>query len=370
MSDASLISEFDQAVRRGASSRRTAIAERVTDLFIDVAERVDERQIDLFDEILSRLIEEIELTARAAISRRIAPVGNAPKGVIRRLAGDGDIAVAGPVLRASPRLADDDLAVIAGRMGKPHLLAISQRPSIAAPITDVLVQRGDGSVLRAVAANHGAQFSDPGYGSLVKRAAGDDRLAETIGQRPDLPPPHLRRLVAEASEIVRRRLLATAASEARHEVERCVVAAAAQAVGRIAASFHDAQRTVLALARSGKLDENALLEFATDGRRREVVASLSAMSRVPIDVIERLVQRGRRDALLVLGRAVGIGWPTVQAIIAMRDGHHGGQGDGQSELDPADAEATRICFERMSRPSAERIVQLWRNGGIRGGAVG
>src|SRR3979490_3085 len=120
---ATLIPEFEAAIRQGSDAKRAAMAERITDLFIDAADRFDAVQVALFDEILGRLIDEIEHKTLAEISRRIAPVAHAPIGVVRRLAGDDNINVAGPMLRGSPRLADTDLATIATRMGPPHLLA-------------------------------------------------------------------------------------------------------------------------------------------------------------------------------------------------------------------------------------------------------
>jgi hypothetical protein len=73
------------------------------------------------------------------------------------------------------------------------------------------------------------------------------------------------------------------------------------------------------------------------------VASASA----PSDDLEslRLVQRGRRDAQLVLGRAIGIGWPTMRAVFAMRDGDREGQGNCQGDAQLVDPETTRTRFE-------------------------
>ena len=49
------------------------------------------------------------------LSRRLAPVANAPIGILRRLAKDEDIAVAAPVLSGSPRIEEKDLVDIALR---------------------------------------------------------------------------------------------------------------------------------------------------------------------------------------------------------------------------------------------------------------
>jgi uncharacterized protein (DUF2336 family) len=349
--EAAAVSEFDDAIRHASADKRAVMAERVTALFVDAAESVDEAQVALFDEILARLIDEIETAVLAAISRRIAPVPNAPGRVIRRLAGNDDIAVAGPVLRASPRLTDPDLVVLATRMGQPHLLAIAQRDTVAEPVTEILVERGDGGTLQAVAANRGSRFSEPGFATLVKRATGDDRLAETIGLRPDLPPAHLRRLLGEATEVVRRRLLAASGSFARPEIEQAVAEAAASTAARIMAIYGEAQRSILALVRSGKLDEAALRAFAENGQRCETVASISALARLPIHLVERVACRERLDALLVLGRAMGFEWRTMRPVVTLCAGQ-----SARGML-----ETTKINFDRLSQASAEHVVRCWRH---------
>src|SRR5262249_60110704 len=130
----------------------------------------------------------IETKARAELPNQLAPVGNAPTQVVRRLARDDDIAVAGPLLKQSPRLAETDLVDIAQTKSQAHLLAISERPGIAEPVTDVLVRRGDQEVVRSVADNPEARISEGGFFTLVDRAEKDGVLAEKVGLRPDIPP--------------------------------------------------------------------------------------------------------------------------------------------------------------------------------------
>jgi uncharacterized protein (DUF2336 family) len=346
---ATLFPELELAIQHGSAEKRVDMAERVTALFIDAADRSDTEQIALFDQVLVRLVDEIESPARAGISRQLAPVERAPAGVVRRLAGDGDIDVAGPVLRHSPRLEDSDLAAIASRMGPSHLLAIAQRPAVAAPVTDILVERGDTGVLQAVAANRRAEFSDLGFGTLVKRAADDDALAETVGRRPDIPVWHLRRLVNESAEVVRRRLMVPPPTQG--ESGEALAKVSTEMAVRAAGAYREAQRTVMELVRTDKLDEAALLAFAKSARFEETVAALSALSRMPIEAVERLIRGERLDAMLILGRAIGIEWTTARAIIALRSAATSGP-----SLDDAKAN-----FDRLARQGAQRVVRFWRS---------
>src|ERR1700726_4563556 len=110
-----------------------------TDLFVGGAEQYSEEQIDLFDEVFNRLVIDLETAVRAILANRLAPIPNAPRTIIRSLAFDDSIEVAGPVLTYSERLDDSALIYNASVKGRPHLLAISQRHSLAESVTDLLV---------------------------------------------------------------------------------------------------------------------------------------------------------------------------------------------------------------------------------------
>src|ERR1700681_775639 len=110
---ASLIPELEDVLAHGSADRRAETLRRIAELFIDGSGRYDQDHVALFDDVLSSLIVEIETRTLAELARRLAPVTNAPLKVIRRLARDDDISVAGPVLLQSERLAETDLVDIA-----------------------------------------------------------------------------------------------------------------------------------------------------------------------------------------------------------------------------------------------------------------
>ena len=94
----SLIIELEEAVHSHSAEKRVETLRRVTDLFLGEAERLNDEQIALFDDVLGKLIHRIETKALAELSSRLAPIDNAPIDVIRRLARHDAIIVAGPVL--------------------------------------------------------------------------------------------------------------------------------------------------------------------------------------------------------------------------------------------------------------------------------
>ena len=51
----------------------------------------------------------------------------------------------------------------------------------------MIVDRGEVRVIRRLANNAGARFSESGYSGIVARAGDDDELTEILGLRIDLP---------------------------------------------------------------------------------------------------------------------------------------------------------------------------------------
>jgi uncharacterized protein (DUF2336 family) len=349
----SLIPELEEVIQHGSRKKRVETLQRVTSLFLYGASSYNDEHVDLFDHVFGLLIKEIENQARAELSARLAPVPNAPVNVLRALAKDDDIAIAGPVLELAPRLPDADLVDVAKTKSQAHLQAISARRVLGEAVTDVLVGRGDREVARTVAGNRGARISAMGFSRLVERAADDGVLAEKVGLRPDIPPPMFRELLMRATAVVLKRLLASAAPEAKAEV-RDVLSKVSKEVGaRVGPrDYSIAQRVVLNLNRAGQMNEAALFAFCSEGKYDESVVGLAALAKVPINVVDRLMSGDRPDPVLILCKAAGLGWSTVKGIFQV---HPKGKDVAQYGFDEAFAN-----YNRLSTSTARRVVRFWQ----------
>ena len=351
----SLIPGLDDIVKRGDPRRRGEIAHAISQLFFQDAANLRPDVIDLFDNLLIDLVPHAELASRVDLAERFSRLNNAPRHLVSQLARENEIAVAGPVLRHSPVLDDAALVEIARLKGQGHLLAMSERPTLSAVITDVLVERGDRDVVRRAAGNSGAVFSPGSYSELIKRAAQDGVLTLRIGQRSDLSGENLKQLLDGTLDVIRRRLSSVVNPVRQVEIKRAMAAIEeATLPPGPRRDFSGAQRTVLALHRGGHLGESALFGFAKAHKYEEAIASLSAMSGVRLSVLDRLITGDRYDPILVLGRVLNVGWPTVRALILMWYGPNRTPAD-------ADLEQARANFTRLMPTTAERVVNFWRN---------
>jgi len=183
----SVVRAVEQAIASGTPERRSRPLRRITDLFVEQAPQLKDDHVSAYDEVISRLARKVDSTDRIELSRRLADIGNAPVGVVKDLAQDADIAVAGPILERSTRLTDDDLIAITEKKTQGHLLAVSRRRSLSERVADALVKRGDQRVVHSVAQNQGAKLSEWTLASLVQKTLGDNALRKAMLQRLDLP---------------------------------------------------------------------------------------------------------------------------------------------------------------------------------------
>jgi uncharacterized protein (DUF2336 family) len=349
----SLIPELEHVIQNGTYARRAETVRRIANLFLDGAPTFNEDHIGLFDDVLCRLVVEIEAKARAEMAARFAQVENAPIDLMRQFANDDDIAVAGPVIAQSLRLNDTDLVDIAKTKSQAHLIALSGRNGIGEAVTDVLVQRGDTEVVRKVADNQTARLSEDGFSTLVERAEVDGELAEKVGARSDIPSHLFRDLVVRATAVVQQRLLAAAKPDTKAEIER-VLNKVAKEFGKVAPprDYSAALRTALELQQAGKLGETELANFAKEKKFEETVASLAVLCGVPIETADRLMAGDRPDPILILCKSKSYGWITARAIIMSRPS---AKGTSNQSLDAAFAN-----FEKLSPGTAQRVVRFWQ----------
>lgn len=352
----SLIADVENAIACGSSDQRVNTLRRITDLFVSSSDSYSAEQVDVFDDVITRLAEEIETKARAELANRLAPVTNAPVATVRKLARDPSIAVAGPVLSQSKSLTEADLLSFADGQDQARLLAISKRAAISEKVGDMLATKGDQDVVRSVARNAGARFSDAGFGKLVERSISDDELAVSVGLRADVPKEHFHALVSKASEAVFKKLAASNPA-AVGEVNRVLYDLTGHQGGtqeKVVRNYVQAKAAFEELQRSGKSIEATVQLYARKGKFEEVIVVISRLCQLPIDAVERILADKRVDndlALLVI-KAADMTWPTAKLILDMRFG-----ADGMT----AQASMTaRQHFERLQVATAKRVVRFYQ----------
>ena len=348
-----LLPGLDEIVRGSDPKRRANAARRISELFLQGAATFRADHVDLFDGVLTSLVPHTEFAARADLAERLSLLANAPRGLVGQLAHADEIAIAGPLLRRSPVIDEQVLIEIAAAKGQGHLLAMAERPTLSADLTEIIVARGERDVVRRTAGNAGAAFSENSYSTLIKRAGQDGVLTIKLGQRDDLSSEHLKELLSGSIDVIRRRLFQVVKPERQADIKQAMTAITGPSEREERRDFLPAQRTVLKLHREGMLGEGALLNFARAFKYEESVAALSAMTGVKIETLDRLISGDRYDPLLIAGKTIDLEWATVRALILLRLGPN-------RTASPADIENARVNYARLMPSTAQRVVAFWK----------
>jgi uncharacterized protein (DUF2336 family) len=350
----SLLEELDGALASNAIVDRARALRRVTDLFLTASAAYSEPEIAVFDHVMWRLAQEMETSLRAVLAARLAKVPNAPKTLMRTLANDQAIEVAGPVLRSSARLDDPTLVATAMAASQDHLLAISERATISEAVTDVLVERGDRIVALSTVCNAGARFSQAGHGILVERSKDDEELAVGVWSRTDVPHHQLLKLFSQVTENVRQKLEAADRGKT-HYIRDMMVGVANEMQNQMRAKAHDyveAERQVSALYRAGELNDAKVLAFASSGHFDATTVALSILCDLPIGACERAMVQDRAELVLMLARAVGLSWETTKAILRLRA--------GEANVASKDLVQCLNSFTKLKADTAGKALQFLR----------
>jgi uncharacterized protein (DUF2336 family) len=351
MAELNLIQELELAVSSGTDDRRRAALAYTTDLLI--AGRYDDDEVWMFGEVIGLLAGEIEASARAQLSERLAHFARAPSNIVDRLAMDDAIDVARPVLQHSDRLSPDALLRAAKNKSQDHLRAIAQRRSLNENVTDVLLARGDRDVTRTVAGNAGARFSDSGFWKLVQRCENDVVLTLELGGRKDIPRQHFQKLIARASDEVKSRLAAInpAAADEVCDVVTDVTGTIQERFGPATRGYFAAKRHVGEMHRRGQLTELALCGFIQDRKIEETIVALSLLCDLPVNVAERALNDDQGEMILLIAKAAKLSWPSAKLLLLL----HAGDGIAQHDLDRA-----LQNYSLLNVTTARKVLDFYR----------
>jgi len=300
--------------------KRHELLRALTDAYFDSAHGLNDKERALFDDIVERVLDDVEPLARQELSERLAAFPDAPPRVVVRLAGDV-IEVAAPVLTRSPVLADDDLARLALEKSQDHLLAISRRVRLSERVTDILVDRGNALVLDAVAGNLGARFSAPGAATLVDKASERETLWCRIADRTDLAVYVAQRLTPElaesmAAETARRGLgLAPAHTQALLQEMRDTLAARLEAAAARARPLAELIDQITAgTLRFG----DAVIELADADRVSDLAVLIGSRAGVASHVFVRDLFASEDTRLMNTCRAAWLDLESFSAVLRVR----------------------------------------------------
>jgi len=250
---------------------------------------------------------------RQIISEALKDVADAPPEVIRQLAWDAELVVAGPVLQYSPVLNSEDLLeIIKSSPATGRLGAISSRDGLMEPVADAIIATEDEEAIALLLGNESAQIREETLDDLIDRALDVESWHEPLVNRPILPS----RAAAKLARFVAHNLLS--ALSQRHDLEPDVLEEVCQVVDKRLreeppelpedekTTAEEALEKVKRLQAAGTLDEPTIVKAARSGDREFAIAALAVLAELKVAVIRKAVSSKSAKGMVAIVWKAGL----------------------------------------------------------------
>lgn len=349
------IKTFTGLGKKSSGERQDDLFRTMSTLMAASSHTCDGHQLEVYDQALLELVDMVETETRRVAAQRIAELDRAPHGIIRRLADDDEITVAGPILSKSPVLTDEDLVEICGSKSDLHLLAISERQILSAIVSEALIDNGSTAVRIQVAKNEGAQLSEACHVKLSNQSSTNYMLWNTLSKRSDLPEAVSARLVAIAKTKIKQKLVKDGRNDLAEKLDAAAQIAGkrvAQSIVQVDTDYGNAKLRLNRQIELGRLDESLVRRYALEDRFADTVVALAALVGFRHDCIVEWLSGNDLDPMLVIARANQFHVATLKAL--MRCGHR------RTELTDEQRSEALDRYEILNEERSKELVATWR----------
>jgi uncharacterized protein (DUF2336 family) len=337
------------------TSGRSALAETIMDLFAGKTSFLTDRERSLMFDILHKIIFDVEMAVRQALSAKLATMSDAPGALIKQLANDR-VEVAYEVLTKSRVLHDEDLIEVIRFRTLEHQLAIAMRYSVSEVVSATLAETGSESVIEALLRNENARISQGTLAYLVEQSRRMDTFQEPLLSRKELTPELARRMFLWVSAALRNHIISQfqlddATVDALLEqtaLEQCEAVKAADA-------DTDSEKLACEMETQRMLEPGLLVKALAQGEINLFIGMFARAARLRTRLVMRILFEPGGDGLAIACRGIGLDDKTFAQIFTLSRAARPHCGDIKAEMERATA-----VFRRLSRTQAERFLHRWR----------
>jgi uncharacterized protein (DUF2336 family) len=344
-----------ELAKEESSDKRRELLREITDMFFDSADTRTSKENQLFDEVLRAVAREMEEAVLADLSTRFADAADAPKELVRDLAGKA-FRVAEPLLRNSPVLRDEDLLRLVSEQSQEHIRAIAQRDTVSPALTHAIVKVGNDDAIDTLLRNAGATFERATIERVVDRAMETPKMHEGVVTRQDLPidllnemffvvEKKLRTVIVERNSRVDPKELDDALARARSRIEERNRKTANTGEMLQAAKLIDQKK------RNGDLTPNLLVSLFRDKQMPAFIYGLGELTGLDYETCKSIVARKDMDALATICRAAEIERPLFVTLAMLLAG-------GPSAM--THAESFGQLYNSVPIRAAQRAMRFYR----------
>lgn len=279
-------------------------------------------------EALDLLTRDQVTRVRQILAEALKDVAGVPPDVIRRLAFDTEIVVAGPVLEFSPVLSEKDLLdIIEQGVMQGRVEFISKRRTLSEGLSDAIAATGDERAIALLLANPSAQIREETLDKIIDEAAQIESWHAPLVARPKLSESAALRLAhfvaANLIEVLaeRRDLAPEVLAEVRRVVDARIDAAEPGFSAETADADEDAE-TPLEVAYGDALKRKGAGELTPahvsrvlEGAAREpAIAALAVMADIPLAAVQKTIHSKNQKGIVSVAWKAGLTPPMAEKV--------------------------------------------------------
>lgn len=285
---------------------RSGLAQKIAKLAPGLSPDEQDRLRRMAYETLQLLARDQLTRVRQVVAETLKDMAGVAPDVIRGLARDAELVVAGPVLEFSPVLSDDDLLeIITSNPVRGALTAISRRSQVAEAVADAIAGTDDKEAIAALLGNASAQIREETIDRLVDRAPEIESWHAPLVRRPKLSAraaAHLACFVADnLVKVLRDR------KDLDPETADAVKAAVHRRLkGEGDEELRQALATVARLHKEGGLDEVRIVDALLANDLAFAIAAISVLSGIGVDTLNKIIATRSAKGMLAAAWKAGL----------------------------------------------------------------
>ena len=336
---------------------RMALAETISDLFLQRGCMLTDRERTLMFSILRQMIHDAEMSVRRIVSAQLAERDDAPRDLVQRLAND-EIEVAYPILTKSTVLHDTDLIEVIQQRTLEHQLAIAIRQSVSEAVSGALVQTGNENVIGTLLENPSAKISGATMEYLVDEAKRFDRFHEPILRRHDLNPRLAKRMFMWVSAALRQHILENSGLS-QTDTDDLLEKVALEEVEAVTSPDRPKRKSETLAAEldtSGEVTPDLLVQSLSEGEVGLFMAMFRRFTGLREVLVMRLVFETGGEGLAIACKATGIDKENFSAIFSLSRKAR----PGSDTTLKRDSRKVLAFFDRITEDAAKEVVRRWQ----------
>ena len=346
-----------ELAREKSVAGRMALAETISDLFLQRGCTLTERERTLMFSILRQMIHDAEMSVRRVVSAQLAERDDAPRDLVQRLAND-EIEVAYPILTKSTVLHDTDLIEVIQQRTLEHQMAIAIRETVSEAVSGALVQAGHKDVITTLLENSNAEISDATMEYLVDETKRIDTFQEPILRREDLDPKLAKRMFMWVSAALRQYIQENSGLS-QTDIDDLLEKVALEEVAAVTSPDRPKRKSETLAAEldtSGKVTPDLLVQSLSEGEVGLFMAMFGKFTGLRELLVMRLVFEAGGEGLAIACKAVGIDKENFSSIFALSRKAR----PGSDTTLKRDSRKILDFYDRISEDAAKQVVRRWQ----------